>query len=337
MLGQALGDQGEQLVSDLEFLPRLLGSCLALLVRVEFPELWEQFVRRRLRRMLLIYWFMVIGYWLLVSFQSGFGWVSRNNRLGFFWVRVGFALGFLGATTTLTVLRSLLGFQAILINDFVAVRVRPKTRLLFNEEFLQNSCNLVGVLAQSNDTRKLFSITLKRRLVNVVKIYQAAVCQVLKRVKVRRPEHVIARVEREEVQTSCAPRFANVQFRGADEQSNVEMAEQPTRMYRYPVVSEVAAGAWAEVVEPYPNGYSDRYEATDYKAKGPAFWLEVVGDSMTAPSGTSVPEGMLILVKKLIEDAGRLYLKPLNPDFKMMPCTDDCKIIGVAVRVTGFL
>ncbi|KPW26629.1 Prophage PssSM-03, putative phage repressor [Pseudomonas cannabina pv. alisalensis] len=146
-----------------------------------------------------------------------------------------------------------------------------------------------------------------------------------------------------------------------NEQSNVEMAEQPTRMYRYPVVSEVAAGAWAEVVEPYPNGYSDRYEATDYKAKGPAFWLEVVGDSMTAPSGTSVPEGMLILVdtgvearpgklvvakvpssnkatfKKLIEDAGRLYLKPLNPDFKMMPCTDDCKIIGVAVRVTGFL
>ncbi|KPB77940.1 Repressor protein c2 [Pseudomonas syringae pv. maculicola] len=149
------------------------------------------------------------------------------------------------------------------------------------------------------------------------------------------------------------------QFSG--EQSNVEMAEQPTRMYRYPVVSEVAAGAWAEVVEPYPNGYSDRYEATDYKAKGPAFWLEVVGDSMTAPSGTSVPEGMLILVdtgvearpgklvvaklpssndvtfKKLIDDAGQLYLKPLNPGYSMIKCTDDCKIIGVAVRVTGFL
>ncbi|WP_122583217.1 LexA family protein [Pseudomonas viridiflava] len=145
------------------------------------------------------------------------------------------------------------------------------------------------------------------------------------------------------------------------EPSNVADVEQPGRMYRYPVVSEVAAGAWAEAVEPYPNGYSDRYEATDYKAKGPAFWLEVVGDSMTAPSGISVPEGMLILVdtgvearpgklvvakvpssdkatfKKLIEDTGRLYLKPLNPEFKMMPCSDDCKIIGVAVRVTGFL
>ncbi|EEB61267.1 repressor protein c2 [Pseudomonas syringae pv. tomato T1] len=142
------------------------------------------------------------------------------------------------------------------------------------------------------------------------------------------------------------------------EPSNVAMIPQPARMYRYPVVSSVAAGAWAEAVE---EAFSDRYEASDYKAKGPAFWLEVVGDSMTAPSGTSVPEGMLILVdtgvearpgklvvaklpssneatfKKLIEDAGQLYLKPLNPGYSMIKCTDDCKIIGVAVRVTGFL
>uniref|UniRef100_A0AAU6W4B7 Repressor protein CI n=1 Tax=Pseudomonas phage Aurca01 TaxID=3138527 RepID=A0AAU6W4B7_9VIRU len=142
------------------------------------------------------------------------------------------------------------------------------------------------------------------------------------------------------------------------EPSNVAMIPQPARMYRYPVVSSVAAGAWAEAIE---EGFSDRHEASDYKAKGPAFWLEVVGDSMTAPSGTSVPEGMLILVdtgvearpgklvvaklpssndatfKKLIDDAGQLYLKPLNPGYSMIKCSDDCKIIGVAVRVTGFL
>lgn len=142
------------------------------------------------------------------------------------------------------------------------------------------------------------------------------------------------------------------------ETSNVGDTHQPTRMYSYPVVSSVTAGAWAEAVE---EGFSDRYETSDYKAKGPAFWLEVVGDSMTAPSGTSVPEGMLILVdtgveprpgklvvaklpssndatfKKLIDDAGQLYLKPLNPEYSMIKCTDDCKIIGVAVRVTGFL
>ncbi|RMP50550.1 Repressor protein c2 [Pseudomonas savastanoi pv. retacarpa] len=140
--------------------------------------------------------------------------------------------------------------------------------------------------------------------------------------------------------------------------SNVAMVEQPAVMYRYPVVSTVAAGAWMEAVE---SSFSDRYETTDYKAKGRAFWLEVAGDSMTAPTGVSVPEGMLILVdpgvearpgklvvaklpssneatfKKLIDDAGQLYLKPLNPGYAMIKCTDDCKIIGVAVRVTGFL
>ncbi|WP_096126826.1 LexA family protein [Pseudomonas syringae] len=145
------------------------------------------------------------------------------------------------------------------------------------------------------------------------------------------------------------------------EPSNVAISDQPSRMYRYPVLSSVAAGAWSEAVEPYPSGFSDRYEVSDYKAKGKAFWLEVRGDSMTAPSGMSVPEGMLILVdagiearpgklvvaklpssdeatfKKLIDDAGQLYLKPLNPGYSMIKCTDDCKIIGVAVRVTGFL
>ncbi|MEE4752850.1 S24 family peptidase [Pseudomonas alliivorans] len=145
------------------------------------------------------------------------------------------------------------------------------------------------------------------------------------------------------------------------EPSNFQIVDQPFRMYRYPVISTVAAGAWTEVVESYPDGFSDRYELSDYKSKGPSFWLEVRGDSMTAPSGMSVPEGMFILVdtglearpgrlvvaklpssdeatfKKLVEDSGILYLKPLNPEFKMMPCSDDCKIIGVAVRVTGFL
>ncbi|WP_223285786.1 LexA family protein [Pseudomonas amygdali] len=148
---------------------------------------------------------------------------------------------------------------------------------------------------------------------------------------------------------------------GAIELSNVSEIDQSSRMYRYPVISSVAAGAWAEAVELYPAGFSDRYEVSDYKAKGRAFWLEVRGDSMTAPSGMSVPEGMLILVdtgsevrsgklvvaklpssdeatfKKLIEDAGRLYLKPLNPGYSMIACTEECKIIGVAVRVTGFL
>ena len=39
-----------------------------------------------------------------------------------------------------------------------------------------------------------------------------------------------------------------------------------------------------------------RFELTDYHAQGAAFWLTVVGDAMTAPSGVSIAEGMMILV-----------------------------------------
>lgn len=144
-------------------------------------------------------------------------------------------------------------------------------------------------------------------------------------------------------------------------ESNVRMAQQPTELYRYPVISWVSAGSWEEAVQPYPDGFSDTYEFSDYDSKGPAFWLEVKGDSMTSPVGVSVPEGMMILVdteadvqpgrlviaklpasneatfKKLVEDGGVRYLKPLNPAYKMVECDENCRIIGVAVRMTGKL
>ncbi|MDF5774073.1 LexA family protein [Pseudomonas syringae] len=140
------------------------------------------------------------------------------------------------------------------------------------------------------------------------------------------------------------------------EQSNVAHVDQPSRMYRYPVVSWVAAGAWSEAVEPYAPGASDDYEMSDYKAKGPAFWLVVKGDSMTAPTAPSIPEGSQILVdtraevlpgklviakladsneatfKKLVEDGGVRYLKPLNSAYPTVQCAEDCRVIGVVVR-----
>lgn len=142
-------------------------------------------------------------------------------------------------------------------------------------------------------------------------------------------------------------------FRSAEEPSNVLPVTQPERLYRYPVVSEVQAGAWTEAVQPYAPGAEDRFELTDYKAKGPAFWLEVSGDSMTSPTRPSIPEGHFILVdtglvpqpgdlvvakldteekatfKKLVSDAGQLYLKPLNPAYRMIPIDGNCRLIGV--------
>ncbi len=142
------------------------------------------------------------------------------------------------------------------------------------------------------------------------------------------------------------------------EDSNVSMAEQPAHSYRYPVISWVSAGSWAEAVEPYPVGISDRYEFSEYNSKGPAFWLEVKGDSMTSPVGTSIAQGSLILVdteveatpgrlvvaklpdsneatfKKLVSDGGRLYLKPLNPGYPTEVFDENCRIVGVVVQAT---
>ncbi|WP_016969329.1 LexA family protein [Pseudomonas tolaasii] len=139
-------------------------------------------------------------------------------------------------------------------------------------------------------------------------------------------------------------------------ESNISPASQPTKSFRYPVVSWVAAGAWAEAVEPYPAGISDTYEFSEYDAKGPAFWLTVKGDSMTAPAGQSITEGTLILVdteaevapgklvvaklpdsneatfKKLVSDGGKLFLKPLNPSYPIEAVDENCRIVGVVVQ-----
>lgn len=146
---------------------------------------------------------------------------------------------------------------------------------------------------------------------------------------------------------------------GAEQEAsepNVAMTEQPSQSFRYPVISWVSAGSWAEAVEPYPVGISDRYEFSEYDSKGPAFWLKVKGDSMTSPVGPSVTEGTLILVdteaeatpgklviaklpesneatfKKLVNDGGRLYLKPLNPSYPIEVFDERCRIVGVVVR-----
>jgi SOS-response transcriptional repressor LexA len=137
---------------------------------------------------------------------------------------------------------------------------------------------------------------------------------------------------------------------------NVRPIDQPNLTYRYPVISWVSAGAWAEAVQPYPDGFSDTYEFSEYDSKGPAFWLKVKGDSMTSPNGQTIAEGTLILVdteaevipgklvvaklpdsneatfKKLVSDGGRLYLKPLNSAYPTEPCGEDCRFVGVVVQ-----
>jgi len=125
---------------------------------------------------------------------------------------------------------------------------------------------------------------------------------------------------------------------------------------KYPVISKVQAGAWAEACEAYTLKDIDLWLESDAHIQGDAFWLEVEGDSMTAPAGVSIPEGTFVLFdtgrdainnslviaklsdsneatfKRLIIDGGQKYLKGLNPQWPMVPINGNCKIIGVAVE-----
>lgn len=139
--------------------------------------------------------------------------------------------------------------------------------------------------------------------------------------------------------------------------ANVSSVAESVSPYRsaFPVLSSVQAGAWKEACEPYSIGEIDQWYETTEKTSGRCFWLKVEGDSMTSPSGLSIPDGAYVLVdtdrdhqngslvvakltdvneatfKKLVIDAGQRYLKPLNPAYQMVPINGNCRIIGVVV------
>ncbi|WP_369788347.1 LexA family protein [Rouxiella sp. WC2420] len=139
--------------------------------------------------------------------------------------------------------------------------------------------------------------------------------------------------------------------------SNVSYVGVKESKGQYPLVSWVSAGCWLEAVEPYRKDEIDVWPETTVDASENSFWLRVKGDSMTAPAGFTVPEGMIILVdperepisgklvvaklesdneatfKQYMIDAGRKYLKALNPQHPLTIINGNCKIIGVVVDI----
>lgn len=143
---------------------------------------------------------------------------------------------------------------------------------------------------------------------------------------------------------------------GSDElQSNVGFSKFNNSRGEYPLISWVSAGEWCEAIEPYHRKSIDKWYETTVHCSDESFWLDVRGDSMTSPSGLSIPEGMVILIdpevepvngklvvakidteneatfKQYVTDAGNHYLKPLNPQYRMIPINGNCRIIGVVV------
>lgn len=142
-----------------------------------------------------------------------------------------------------------------------------------------------------------------------------------------------------------------------DGNSNVSFAGNHKETKGFPLISWVSAGQWLEAVEPYKLDEIDEWPETTQNAGPSSFWLAVKGDSMTSPVGFTVPEGMIILVdpskevksgklvvaklvndneatfKMYIEDAGRKFLKPLNPHYPITEINGNCSIIGSVIDV----
>ncbi|BCQ40928.1 peptidase S24 [Erwinia rhapontici] len=162
-------------------------------------------------------------------------------------------------------------------------------------------------------------------------------------------------VKVEEFSPSLAEEARNLSY------ANARYVEPYRPGNKYPVISSVQAGAWAEACEPYTLKDIDLWLESEAHIQGEGFWLKVEGDSMTAPAGLSIPEGTYVLFdtgreahngnlvvakleesneatfKKLVIDAGTKYLKGLNPAWPLTPINGNCRIIGVAIQTTMLL
>lgn len=155
-------------------------------------------------------------------------------------------------------------------------------------------------------------------------------------------------------------------FRGADASEPTAIAEPPLPYEPntapgpdvrglIPVISWVQAGAWHEAEDHYLPGEAAEWRPCPTSHGLRTYALRVHGDSMTAQFGKSYPAGCLIFVdpdqaggvvsgdrviaklngdaqvtfKVFVEDAGRRFLKPLNPQHPVI--TDKFRVIGKVI------
>lgn len=133
------------------------------------------------------------------------------------------------------------------------------------------------------------------------------------------------------------------------------VAEISARFGKVPLISWVQAGAWCEPAN--AESYDvDSWISCPVPISKNGFALKVRGDSMTNPgSGRSYPAGCIIFVdpeieslvgdrviarvprtnettfKILAEDAGRQYLRPINPQYPIIDISEETYICGKVV------
>lgn len=124
-----------------------------------------------------------------------------------------------------------------------------------------------------------------------------------------------------------------------------------------PLISWVQAGQFCESHDLLAAGDAEEWLPRPKGASDSTYALTVRGDSMTSPypGSRSYPEGMIIFVdpekevlpgnrgifklpesnevtfKELVSDAGRLYLKPLNPQYDKIAVDKEMTICGKVI------
>lgn len=84
---------------------------------------------------------------------------------------------------------------------------------------------------------------------------------------------------------------------------NVSEAPGVMPARKYPVISSVQAGEWAEIIDAFQPGDADDWQASPMDLGPHGFLLKVDGHSMTNPAGgrDNFPEGILVYINPDVE------------------------------------
>lgn len=138
--------------------------------------------------------------------------------------------------------------------------------------------------------------------------------------------------------------------------ADTNVSEINHRFGKVPLISWVQAGAWSEAIINFESYDADSWLSCPVPISNHGYALKVLGDSMTSQGpGRSYPTGCIIFVdpeaetktgdrviarlprtneatfKVLVEDAGRQYLRPINPQYPIIEITEETHICGKVV------
>lgn len=165
------------------------------------------------------------------------------------------------------------------------------------------------------------------------------------------------KVRREWLEYGVLPKHQSAGVAGPMEEhdgSNIRQVNQ--RFGKIPLISWVQAGAWCEAISNFEAYDSDSWISCPVPISSNGYALRVLGDSMTNPGlGRTYPAGCIIFVdpeaetktgdrviarlprtneatfKVLVEDGGRQFLKPINPQYPIIDITEETHICGKVV------